>query len=93
MYRTCSSIHRIPDIQIPMVFLNAADDPLFPEKAYDSVRQLCADHEKHAFIELKHGGHLGFLEQQGLAILSKTWLDRFIVELANAAVAASDDTE
>lgn len=43
------------------------------------------------FLQLKHGGHLGFLEQGGLWILSKTWLDRFIVELANAAVAASDE--
>ncbi|KAI6175035.1 Abhydrolase domain-containing protein 2-A [Aphelenchoides bicaudatus] len=93
MYKSCSSIHRIPDIQIPMVFLNSADDPLFPEKAYSPVRQLCTEHEKHAFVELKHGGHLGFLEQQGIMIVSKTWLDRFIVELANAAVAASDDTE
>jgi abhydrolase domain-containing protein 2 len=93
MYRACSSIHRIPNIQIPMVFLNSADDPLFPEKAYAPVRQICAEHEKHAFIQLKHGGHLGFLEHQGLSILSKTWLDRFIVELANAAVAAGDDAE
>jgi len=90
MYRDCSSIHRIPKIKIPMVFLNSADDPLFPEKSFDPVRKLCAEHERHAFIRLKHGGHLGFLEQSGISILSKTWIDRFIVELANAAVAACD---
>lgn len=89
MYRQCSSIHRIRDITIPMVFLNSVDDPLFPEKAFDPVRKICSTHPLHAFIQLKHGGHLGFLEQKGLKILSKTWLDRFIVELANAAVDAN----
>lgn len=73
-----------------MIFLNAVDDPLFPEKTFSRVRTMCADHPRHAFIQLKHGGHLGFLEQQGISILSKTWLDRFIVELANSAVTASE---
>lgn len=90
MYRKCSSIHRIEDIKIPMIFLNSIDDPLFPEKAFSPVRDLCAKHPLHAFVCLRHGGHLGFLEQSGFSILSKTWLDRFIVELAHSGVAASE---
>jgi len=89
MYHKCSSIHRIPDIKIPLIFLNSADDPLFPEKAFDPVKKLCAEHPRHAFIQLKHGGHLGFLEGWSFKPNSVTWLDRFILEVANAAVQAS----
>jgi predicted alpha/beta-fold hydrolase len=53
MYHHCSSINRIPDIKIPMVFLNSADDPLFPERAFNPVQQICAKHKRHAFIRLK----------------------------------------
>jgi predicted alpha/beta-fold hydrolase len=69
-----------------MIFLNSSDDPLFPESSFQAVKELCSKHERHAFICLKHGGHLGFLEQNGLTLSNRTWIDRFIVQIANAVV-------
>lgn len=62
MYAFSSSFRRINDIQIPTIFLNSVDDPLFTEHAFNSVQHICATHPRHAFIRLKYGGHLGFLE-------------------------------
>jgi predicted alpha/beta-fold hydrolase len=39
----------------------------------------------------KHGGHLGFLEGHSLAPSSVTWLDRFVVGLADAFVHVYDN--
>jgi pimeloyl-ACP methyl ester carboxylesterase len=62
LYVKCSSSRRIKDIKIPTIFLNTLDDPLFPESSIRLVQRICATHKHHAFIELKYGGHLGFLE-------------------------------
>lgn len=62
MYTFSSSFRRINDIQIPTIFLNSVDDPLFTERAFNPVQHICATHPRHAFIRLKYGGHLGFLE-------------------------------
>jgi hypothetical protein len=52
------------------------------------VRDICQNHRRHAFVLLKHGGHLGFLEGSSpLSPRSVTWLDRFILQLAQAATA------
>ncbi|KAI6204004.1 Abhydrolase domain-containing protein 2-A [Aphelenchoides besseyi] len=92
LYYASSSIHTITDIEIPTIFLNSADDPIIPENCYRPVEELCGGHERHAFIRLKHGGHLGFLEGWSLKPNSCTWLDRFVVELANAAVASYESS-
>ncbi|VDM84072.1 unnamed protein product [Strongylus vulgaris] len=39
-----------------------------------------------AFITTRHGGHLGFLEGGSFSPHSVTWLDRFIVEMADRAI-------
>lgn len=85
MYKVASSVFIIPGIKTPMVFLNAADDPLFPEKLWRPIRDHCAQHRHHAHVLLKHGGHLGFLEGWSLKPASVTWLDKFIVQLSNSA--------
>uniref|UniRef100_A0A183GBH4 AB hydrolase-1 domain-containing protein n=1 Tax=Heligmosomoides polygyrus TaxID=6339 RepID=A0A183GBH4_HELPZ len=52
------------------------------------IRELASRCEDMAFISTRHGGHLGFLEGSSFAPHSVTWLDRFIVVVANQAVKA-----
>uniref|UniRef100_A0A1I7ZN09 AB hydrolase-1 domain-containing protein n=1 Tax=Steinernema glaseri TaxID=37863 RepID=A0A1I7ZN09_9BILA len=89
-YRWCSSLPLIPSLKIPMVFMNALDDPIVPEKLWQPVKEICAENTNLAFILTKHGGHLGFLEGRSVAPNSVTWLDRFIVEYADAAIETYD---
>lgn len=66
------------------------DDPLVPPLLWEPVRHLAANNSRFGFVMTKHGGHLGFLEGTSLTPNSVTWLDRFIVELSDAAVAVFD---
>lgn len=90
-YDSSSCLSRIPHIRTPIIFANAADDPLIPEPLWRPVMSMCAGENgedvPHAFMLLKHGGHLGFLEGGALKPNSRSWLDRFIVEVADAATA------
>uniref|UniRef100_A0AC34FHS8 Uncharacterized protein n=1 Tax=Panagrolaimus sp. ES5 TaxID=591445 RepID=A0AC34FHS8_9BILA len=90
-YKSVSSLLLIPTIDIPMIFLNAVDDPIVPEVLYNPVIELCKSHPLHAFILLKHGGHLGFLEGTSIKPNSVTWLDRFIIQVAEAAIQVFDN--
>jgi abhydrolase domain-containing protein 2 len=90
-YKSVSSLPLIPDIKIPMIFLNAIDDPIVPEVLYDPVREICQSHPLHAFVLLKHGGHLGYLEGKSVKPNSITWLDRFIVQVCRAAIEIFDE--
>lgn len=38
-YRACSSIYSIDDVQVPIVFLNAHDDPIVPQVLYEAARR------------------------------------------------------
>ncbi|CAD5205629.1 unnamed protein product [Bursaphelenchus okinawaensis] len=93
MYKDASSFHKIPKIRIPTVFINSADDPLFPQQLWGPVREVCSQSDKHAFVLMKHGGHLGFLEGWSMKPSSVTWLDKFIVELANSATGLLDSEQ
>uniref|UniRef100_A0A0K0F6B0 Alpha/beta hydrolase2 (inferred by orthology to a D. melanogaster protein) n=1 Tax=Strongyloides venezuelensis TaxID=75913 RepID=A0A0K0F6B0_STRVS len=87
-YEWCGSLKSIPNINIPMVFVNAEDDPIVPETLYKLVQDICEKKNNLAHILTKHGGHLGFLEGKSLKPNSVTWLDRFIVQYADASVIA-----
>jgi uncharacterized protein len=57
-YNTASAIHYIPQIEIPTLIVNAANDPFLPESCYprDIVEQ-----QDQVFLEIpKTGGHVGF---------------------------------
>ncbi|CAD6184232.1 unnamed protein product [Caenorhabditis auriculariae] len=85
-YASVDCLPILDQVQVPMVFLNAEDDPIVPKKLWEPVKSMAADRVNLAFISCKHGGHLGFLEGSSLAPNSITWIDRFIIQLANQSV-------
>ncbi|KAK6058357.1 hypothetical protein COOONC_04075 [Cooperia oncophora] len=87
-YSWCDSLPHLPKLQVPMIFLNAKDDPIVPECLWEPVKELASRSEDMAFILTRHGGHLGFLEGGSFSPHSITWLDRFIVVMADQAVKA-----
>jgi len=89
-YESCSCLHLIPKLRVPMVFMNAQDDPIVPPSLWQPVQAICEQRADLAFVLMKHGGHLGFLEGTSISPNSVTWLDRFIAELADAAVRIYD---
>ncbi|VDN58090.1 unnamed protein product [Dracunculus medinensis] len=91
-YASCSCLPFIPNFKFPMVFLNAFDDPLIPSCLWTPIKEIASKNEYIGFILTKHGGHLGFLEGNSISPNSVTWLDRFIVQLADAAVLTYDTT-
>jgi len=78
----------IAQLRIPFIFINTEDDPVIPPALWRPIVETCRSHPLHACILLKHGGHLGFLEGACFSPHSITWLDRFIVQCANAATKA-----
>ncbi|PIO64904.1 hypothetical protein TELCIR_13449 [Teladorsagia circumcincta] len=87
-YAWCDSLPHLPKLQVPMIFLNAEDDPIVPACLWQPVKELASQSEDMAFILTRHGGHLGFLEGGSFAPHSVSWLDRFIVVMADQAVKA-----
>jgi len=89
-YRWCSCLPLIPKLRVPMLFLNSLDDPIVPPKLWEPVRKLAEQLPDIAFVLMKHGGHLGFLEGTSMSPNSVTWLDRMICELADSAIQVYD---
>lgn len=57
-YKDASCIHYIPNLQKPLLMVNALNDPLLGANCYPTS---IANSHKHLFLETPHrGGHLGF---------------------------------
>ena len=83
----------IGDLKVPFVFINTLDDPIVPSLLWAPIQRHCREHPLHAFILLKHGGHLGFLEGPCLHPHSVTWIDKFIIQLADAVTGVVEGVE
>ncbi|XP_071441660.1 abhydrolase domain-containing protein 2 [Hetaerina americana] len=81
MYAWSSCIHYLNGITIPMVFINSKDDPIVPEPLLEPIRRHSASNDKSLYLELGHGGHLGFYEGGLMYPNPVTWLDRSLVAL------------
>ncbi|CAJ0572990.1 unnamed protein product, partial [Mesorhabditis spiculigera] len=57
-----------------------------PSALWEPVREMCSQRDGVAFVLTAHGGHLGFLEGGSFSPKSVTWLDRFILQMADSAV-------
>ncbi|GBP07332.1 Retrovirus-related Pol polyprotein from transposon TNT 1-94 [Eumeta japonica] len=62
LYRWSSSLHYLEHIDKPMIFINAKDDPIVPEDLLSPIKNFAASRHQTCYIELAHGGHLGFYE-------------------------------
>lgn len=90
MYRSWSSKTYWENIQVPMVYINALDDPLVPPQMLDPVRQLAGKKQNCLYIEQKFGGHLGFYEGGIINPSALTWLDRVVVDCVGGLVTYAD---
>ncbi|KAE9418486.1 hypothetical protein Angca_007554, partial [Angiostrongylus cantonensis] len=61
-YEWCDCLPHLPKLCVPMIFLNAEDDPIIPRSLWKPVKEFASHSEDVAFILTRHGGHLGFLE-------------------------------
>ncbi|XP_046403066.1 abhydrolase domain-containing protein 2 [Ischnura elegans] len=81
MYAWSSCINYLSGITIPMVFINAKDDPIVPEPLLEPIRMHASSNDKSLYLEVGHGGHLGFYEGGLMYPNPVTWLDRSLVAL------------
>lgn len=91
MYKWSSSIFYLDNITTPMVFINALDDPIVPDKLLEPMKRHAIKHPNTIYIELAHGGHLGFYEGGLLYPNPITWLDRTLVSLVGSLAMAHAD--
>ncbi|KAI8427599.1 hypothetical protein MSG28_002092 [Choristoneura fumiferana] len=90
LYKWSSSAFYLHNIKTPMVFINARDDPIVPEPLLPLIREFASSHDKTMFLEIAHGGHLGFYEGGLIYANPVTWLDRALVGLAGGLLMAHD---
>jgi len=92
-YKKSSCVTYWHNIKVPMVFVNALDDPIVPPALLKIVRNAAGTRDNFLYVEQKYGGHLGFYEG-GLCYPDPlTWLDRLVVQLSDALVIYSSDVK
>ncbi|XP_020279159.1 abhydrolase domain-containing protein 2 [Pseudomyrmex gracilis] len=91
MYTWSSCAFYLDNLTTPMVFINALDDPIVPEVLLNPIKEHAASHPNTLYIELAHGGHLGFYEGGLLYPNPITWLDKTLVSLVGSLALAHAD--
>ncbi|XP_061250392.1 monoacylglycerol lipase ABHD2 isoform X1 [Bos javanicus] len=83
-YEEESCMRYLHRIYVPLMLVNAADDPLVHESLLAIPKSLSEKRENVMFVLPLHGGHLGFFEGSVLFPEPLTWMDKLVVEYANA---------
>jgi len=78
MYKQSSCSLFMDAITVPVVFINAQDDPIVPEPLLSIPQQYVDSRDKSAFILTTHGGHLGFYDGGLIKPNTVTWLVNII---------------
>lgn len=86
LYSWSSSINYLKNITSPMIFINAKDDPIVPEPLLEPIKSFVSQRPETLYLELAHGGHLGFYEGGLIYPNPVTWLDRALVTLMGSLV-------
>jgi len=91
LYTWSSSIHYLKNITKPVIFVNAKDDPLVPEVLLNPIKDFAKSNNRAIYIEVAHGGHLGFYEGGIIYPNPLTWLDRALVAMVGGLVLTHND--
>lgn len=82
-YADASSDQRLPSVRVPLLVVNAHDDPLAPGHSlpYGAFRR-----SKHVMLALtEHGGHLGWCDEQA-PFGEPRWIERTACDFLAAAL-------
>ncbi|KAF0306306.1 Phospholipase ABHD3 [Amphibalanus amphitrite] len=83
-YYTAASLNdKLHRIQVPLLGLNAADDPFIPFNGVPLEQVKQTSHV--AIVMTSHGGHIGFME--GMLPFRQNYIDRVFAEYCRAALA------
>ncbi|XP_078449936.1 phospholipase ABHD3-like isoform X2 [Lampetra fluviatilis] len=88
-YRAASPAHAVAAIRIPVLCLNAADDPFSPMHAIPV--EAARSNPRVALLVTSSGGHIGFLE--GLVPRGRSYMDRVFAEFTRAALEHAGELE
>ncbi|XP_018900149.1 abhydrolase domain-containing protein 2 [Bemisia tabaci] len=91
LYRWSSCVYYLDNIKTPIIFINAKDDPLVPEPLLEPVRKFAQKRQEVVYMELEHGGHLGFFEGGLFYPNPIAWLDRVSLALVGAFLLTHKD--
>ncbi|XP_043919401.1 protein ABHD1-like [Protopterus annectens] len=88
-YHDASPYYKLSDMHVPVLCLNAADDPFAPFHTipFDTVRA----HPNIALLVTSHGGHIGFLE--GMFPRHRNYMDRVLAQFITAVFEHRDELE
>jgi abhydrolase domain-containing protein 2 len=92
LYSWSSSINYVNNINKPMIFINSKDDPIVPEPLLEPIKTLTMEKNNMLYLELAHGGHLGFYEGGLIYPNPVTWLDRTLVALIGSLALNYNDS-
>ncbi|XP_077425523.1 monoacylglycerol lipase ABHD2 [Vanacampus margaritifer] len=83
-YKQESCVRYIHKVTVPLLLMNSFDDPLVHRSLLAIPRTLSEKMPNVIFALTQHGGHLGFFEGAVLFPQPLTWMDKVIVEFADA---------
>ncbi|KAF4092097.1 hypothetical protein AMELA_G00016950 [Ameiurus melas] len=86
-YQDASPYNKLPQMAVPVLCLNAADDPFSPKHAFPEA--LAQRSPNVALLVTSHGGHIGFLE--GLFPHGEGYMDRVFSQFVRAAFEHQED--
>ncbi|XP_005094023.1 monoacylglycerol lipase ABHD2 [Aplysia californica] len=92
-YHHSSCSHYLSNVQTPLLIVNSADDPIVPETLFEYPLEASQKLQNCIYAITKHGGHLGFFEHGWFWPHSLTWMDRLIVEFADAITSLHNSGE
>jgi predicted alpha/beta-fold hydrolase len=78
-YDRASSIHNVPNIRTPSLFINAIDDPVIGSDLIDY--EAFKRNENVAMATTKYGGHLGYSEN---VMSQRVWVLEPVLKYFNA---------
>ncbi|XP_068714119.1 monoacylglycerol lipase ABHD2-like [Montipora foliosa] len=92
-YVVSSCCNYINQIKIPVLLLNALDDPLVPEELFVTPHNHVKCNESAIFVITHHGGHLGFFEGGLFDVEPVTWLDKALMQYTIAVIRANQSED